>query len=463
VSAPPTADAASASTNCFEASTAAEHLACASASLGALYRGLTETFQSKVRDSNFAGRDALFAVQRRFLLSLAAACHLPASTDAASPAGADACLADQFRQQTEALARWQPPATPVPAIAQYVHLKIAPGAGAMNSDFCGALTRDANAALARAGTLDPGFMPDAQEIAGSHGQPEGEAHGQAIGVQLRLANAFGGFAQRAEGVSVGGAPVLDSVSLGNLLQSTAENHGGRFSAYASQTGDYGSADVFSYRSRTVALLADAWGYDTPAAPGAFAHAGVWDVASRPAAPLCLFETFQMPAEGDADNMPAFTAWRETLGRVRDSASPPLGVSFLRDQGQIRLATDWTLLHMPLVATAQARAGNWTSWLRLRHDAVLDALFTWSQADPANKPVFDRLFAEMRPAAQELVRFYQQAEALNGAEAKEAAGLAVMELIYGATVNVAPTVGADLQAPESAVGRTPRYPILAAPQ
>jgi hypothetical protein len=458
-SAPPTADAASASTNCFEASTQAEHLACASASLGALYRGLTETFQARIRDSNFAGRDALFAVQRHFLLSLPGICHLPAQ--------AEACLAGQFRAQNDALARWQSAAAPVPAMAQYVHVKVAPGAGAMNPDFCGALARDANVALARAGTLDPAFMPGAQEIAGSHGQPQGETGGEtggeAIGVQLRLANAFGGFAQRAEGVSVGGAPVLDSVSLGNLLQSMAENQGGRFSAYASQTGDYGSADVFSYQGRTVALLADAWGYDTPAAPGAFAHAGAWDVATHPAAPLCLFETFQMPAEGDTHALAALAAWRETLARVRDSAAPPLGVSFLRDQGQITSETDWTLLHMPLVATAQARAGDWTSWLRLRHDAVLDALFAWSQADPANKPVFDRLFAEMRPAARDLVRFYQQAQALDGAEAKQAAGLAVMELTYGATVNIAPTIGADLQAPGSAAGRTPRYSILAAPQ
>jgi hypothetical protein len=389
-------------------------------------------------------------------------CHLPA-VDTPPAAQAASCLAERFRQQTEALARWQSQAAYVPAMSQYVHVKVAPGAGAMNPEFCGSLARDANVALARAGTLDPTFMPGAQEIAGSHGKPDGVADGQAVAVQLRLANAFGGFAQRAEEVSVGDAAVLDSVSLGNLLQSVAENQGGRFSAYASQTGDYGSADVFSYRGRTVALLADAWGYDTPAAPGAFAHAGAWDVANRPAAPLCLFETFQMPAEGDTGSLPALVAWRATLARVGDSASLPIGVSFLRDQGQIRSETDWTLLHMPLVATAQARAGNWTPWLRIRHDAVLDALFAWSRSDPANKPVFDQLFAEMRPAAQELVRFYQQSQALNAAEAKEAAGLAVMEFAYGATVNISPTLGADLQAPESAAGRTPRYPILAAPQ
>jgi hypothetical protein len=38
----------------------------------------------------------------------------------------------------------------------------------------------------------------------------------------------------------------------------------------------------------------------------------------------------------------------------------------------------------------------------------------------------------------------------------------MELLYGATVNIAPALGADLHAPSSAAGTKPRYPILASP-
>jgi hypothetical protein len=217
--------------------------------------------------------------------------------------------------------------------------------------------------------------------------------------------------------------------------------------------------VFFYHGRTVALLADAWGYDAPAAPGGFAHAGAWDIGVRPAAPLCLFETFQMPADRELDTWPSLAAWQATLQQVRDSAAPDLGVGFLRDQGQVRAEIVWTLLYMPLVATAQARDGGWTNWLRLRHDTVLDTLFAWSQAAPAHKALFDQAFAGLRPAAQELVQFYQQTEALSGPEAKEAAGLAVMELLYGATVTIAPGIGAD---PGDA-SRKPRYPILAAPQ
>lgn len=448
-SAPPTADAASASTNCFEASTSAERAACASPALSALNRAMVEMLQAKLRTADFVGRDVLMARQRRFLLGLPAAC----------PAGGDACLAAQFSGQTAALAAWTDAASGGTSVAQYVHFKVAPGAGGMNPDFCRGLASAANAALARGGSIDPAYMPEAQEIAGTHGPDRATVAGQDVHVGLRLANAFGGFAQRAEGVTIGGAAVLDSVSLGNLLQATAENQGGRFSAYASQTGDYGSADVFSFRGRTVALLADAWGFDAPAAAGGFAHAGLWDVGVRPAAALCLFEIFQMPPEGDVESRPALAAWRAALEAVRQSASPELGVGFLRDQGQIRAETDWTLLHMPLVATEQARSGGWTLWLRLRHDAVLDALFAWGQSAAAHKALFDSVFAHLRPAAQELVDYYQQTQALSGAEAKTAAGLAVMELLYGATVNIAPDMGGDV---DVGAGK-PRYPVLASPQ
>jgi hypothetical protein len=169
-----------------------------------------------------------------------------------------------------------------------------------------------------------------------------------------------------------------------------------------------------------------------------------------------------PSTGAFDALPSFTPWRDKLIEIRDSVQPPLGVAALRDQGQLRAETNWLVLNMPLVVTQQARTGGWTNWLRLRHDAVLDALFAWSTSDPAHKPDFDRIFALLRPAAQDLVRTYQQTQALTGTEAKEAAGVAIMELLYGATINIAPSIGADLAAPVSAAGQKPRYPILAAP-
>jgi uncharacterized protein YecT (DUF1311 family) len=457
--APETADAASASTNCFEASTTVEKLACADPGLAAANRGLTETFQAQIRSADMFGRDVLLAAQRAWFLGLPAACQIPA--DGAPPANAAACLIEKYHAQAASLTTYRQPARQIPAahaLAQYVKFRPAAGGAGLNTAFCTDLARDINAALSRTGSADPGAIPGGTEIAGSHGP----ASAGQYSVDLRFANAFGSFAQRARSVSIGNEAVLDSLSLGRLLQTSAENNGARFSAYASQTGDYGAADVVSRNGQTLALLADTWGFNTPAAPGEFAHAGVWDLAPRPAQPLCLFETFQMAAEpGEFDQLAAFAPFRDLLSQIRDSVQPALGVGFLRDQGQLRAETNWTLLHMPLLATEQARSANWTNWLRIRHDAVLDALFAWSTA-AANKPVFDKLFALLRPAAQDLARAYQQTQALTGAEAREAAGVAVMELLYGATVNIAPDLGTDLRAPESALGQKPRYPILASP-
>jgi uncharacterized protein YecT (DUF1311 family) len=462
---PETESGAAASTNCFEASTPAEQLSCATPSLVAPTLALTQTLQARLRDADAFSRDTIIAAQRAWLLTLTTTCHLP-DTAAAAPPGAVDCLAQQYQSQTTTLAAWRPPPSRPEArngIAQYVRFRVAQGAHALNPDFCQSLARNLNSAVAATGSADPASIPGASEIAGTHGPASGSYGGRLVAVTLRDANAYGGFHQRAGGVTLNGAPALTSVTLGALLQSTAANQGARFSAYASQTGDYGAADVFTYDNRLIALLADTWGFDSPAAPGEFAHAGAWDLASSPPAPLCLFDTFQMPADnGVFDNLPNFTPWREVLNQVRDSAQLPLGTGFLRDQSQLRAETNFLLLNMPLVVTDQARAGGWTPWLRRRHDDVLDALFAWSTSDPAHKPVFDKMFALLRPAAADLVRAYQQTQALSGDEAKEAAGLAIMELMYGSTVNIAPGLGADLQAPGDAAGSKPRYPILASP-
>ncbi len=330
--------------------------------------------------------------------------------------------------------------------------------------FCAAFAREANNALAERGTVDPSLFPGAAEIAGTHGAAGGQANGHRYAVAVDLANAYGGFDQRAREISIdGAAPVLDAVALGQALQSAVENNGARFSAYASQTGDYGAIDVFAQNGRVIALLEDAWGFDTPAAPGEFAHAGAWDISTGTAAPLCLFDTFKMPAENGAfDSLASFTPFRALLGQIRASVEPALGVATLRDQAQLRARTEWMLLNMPLVVSQQARSGGWTPWLRTRHDEVLDALFAWSTRAPANKAMFDQAFALLRPAAQDLARAYQQSQALSGPEAQEATGIAIMELLYGATTSISPGLGADLAAPGSAAGRKPRYPILASP-
>ena len=462
-----TQDAGDASTNCFESSTALERAACAVPSIAPLNRAMTDTLQTGLRDADLFSRDALMASQRAWLLGLPALCHLAESADGKPDAVSVQCLSSQLQTRTASLASWRRPmraGAGHAALAQYVRFAVAGNQQPATASFCATLARQANVSLARNGMVDPASFPGGVEIAGSHGPASGQAGGHRYAVDLHMANAYGSFAQRARAVSVDGAPaVLDAVSLGQLLQASAENNGARFSAYASQTGDYGAIDVFSQDGRVVALLEDAWGFDTPAAPGEFAHAGAWDIGAGTAAPLCLFDTFKMPAEDGAfDHLPAFTPFRAAILRIRADAQPKLGVATLRDQGQLRAETEWMLLNMPLVASEEARQGGWTPWLRHRHDDVLDALFAWGARDPANKAQFDQIFALLRPAAQDLVRAYQQTQALSGEEAQTAAGLAVMELLYGAADAVSPGIGADLAAPGSAAGLRPRYPILASP-
>jgi hypothetical protein len=208
------------------------------------------------------------------------------------------------------------------------------------------------------------------------------------------------------------------------------------------------------------LAADPWGSTTPAAPGEAAHAGVWELGGAKPAPVCLFDTYTRPAEGTGlpEGSP-FARWRDLLAQIRDSATLPLGTATKRDQSQLGADTDFVILHMPLVAVQQAAAGGWTAWLRARHDTVLDALFTWSTKDPANKALFDQAFALLRPAATELVGVYQKTQGLSAPEATQAGGIVVMELLYEATTTIAPDLGSAAAPP---IGYKPRYPILAAP-
>ncbi len=448
--APQTADAAEASANCAEASTPTETAICAAPGLIAANRAMIAALQARLRVATIFGRDALLASQRGWLLALPERC--PASGGAQA-----ACLQSALAERRAALEAWPAPPAAGGAIAQYVSLRAPPGAGAQPQPaFCATLARRAEDALRRTGALNPAAMGYA-ELAGSHGP---EAAGP-VRVDLYDANVFGLFQRRARGVSLGGAPVITPVSLTQLVESRqAANQGGRFSSFASQTGDYASLDAFADGPRRYVLAADAWGSTAPAAQGEAAHAGVWAIDGAAAVPACLFDLYTRPAEpGAFDALPALAQWRATLGQLRDAAELPLGTAVRRDQGQLGADTDFVLLYMPLVAIEQARGAE-TLWLRQRHDAVLDALFAWSGQAAANKAVFDEVFAQLRPAAADLVRGYQTGAALDATEARQAAGLAVMELLYQASIGIAPGLGAQ---PAPSPGYRPRYPIIAAPQ
>ncbi len=448
--APQTADA---DANCTEASTPAETAICADPALVAANRAMIQALHADLRGATIFGRDALLAGQRAWLLALPSRCHLPGP-----PAGAASCLQASLSDRTAALRADNVPPAAAGATSQYVTLRPAVGAGRQpDPAFCAGFAQHANDALQRTGTLDPAAM-GYTEVAGTHGPDAAPP----VRVDLYDANVFALFQRRARGVSLGAAPpVITPISLTQLAEAlSTANQGGRFSSFASQTGDYGSIDVFRAGARLLALAADPWGSTTPASPGEASHAGVWDLTTGAAVPLCLFDTYTRPAEpGPFDTLQNFAAWRDVLAQVRDADALPLGSAFLRDQGQLTADTDFVLLHMPLLARVQA-TGGWVAYLRHRHDEVLDALFAWRATSPANKVLFDRALALLRPAAIDLVRAYQTTEALSGPEATQAGGIAVMELLYEASLNVAPGLGASREVP---AGYRAKYPILAAPQ
>jgi uncharacterized protein YecT (DUF1311 family) len=455
--APQTADSAEASSDCLEAATSADIAICAASVLTAADREMVQALHADLRTATIFGRDALFASQRQWLLTLPNECHLP-QTSVVTRSDASSCLQSSLVERTAFLQAWPAPSAPSGAIAQYVTFRAPPGAGPQPEPaFCTAFAGRAEDALRNTGTLSPTAM-GFEEVAGTHGPQAAPP----VSVDLYDANAFGLFQRRARGLSKGpGAPIITPVSLTQLLEAQhTANQGGRFSSFASQTGDYGSLDAFHDGARTLVLAADPWGFTTPASQGEAAHAGVWDISGAAPVPACLFDTYTRPAEpGVFDTLSDLKQWRTLLAEVRDSTDLPLGASTKRDQGQIAADADFTLLYMPLLALRQG-GGNETLWLRRRHDEVLDALFAWSGRTSANKAVFDRIFALLRPAAADLVHGYQTAQALDATEARQAGGLAIMELLYQATTNIAPGLGAE---PEVLPGYKPRYPIIAAPQ
>ena len=271
--APETADATSSSTNCFEASTTTESLACTDPTIGALNRELTRTLQFHLRTGDLFARDALLAAQRFWLLALPATCRLPTAAEGT----ADRIQSNSTSAASRIKCAPKPPPSPPgtihhaprrpDAIAQYVHFKPAAGAESLNPAFCASLARDANTALSRTGRRPRRHRRRHRNR--RHARPRHRRHRRPprrryITRRQRLRRLP---ATRRAITFDATPPALDSLSLGKLLQSTAENNGARFSAYASQTGDYGTADVFQDQNHLTASSPTP-GVSTPLPPPA---------------------------------------------------------------------------------------------------------------------------------------------------------------------------------------------------
>lgn len=447
---------------CENGNTPVQNAVCENQQLAALDVQLAAAYRAHLGAADVFERDQLLATQRSWLLSLPGSCGVttaPATTTAVT------CLATAYQAQIAVMTNWPMPQMAAgdmqgAAMAHYVRYKLL---DTKQPALCAALQ---SGALTADGAIDPAQLDGAQEIAGSHGPASGPGpQGGNILVDLYRANLYGGYQIRARSVSLSGTTVLGPSSVGDYVQSLP-NGGGRFVSNASQTGDYGDIDVFTFQGQTLALMTDTIGYNSPAPPGEAAVAAVFSISQNAASPVCLFETYLMPpplSMGTFGTQPSLTPFLALIDSMQGSPPDALAGSDRQDTAYLSTDTRWTMLNMPQVTLAQAQAGNWTGWLRSRHDEVLDALFAWSQKSPQNQTQFNQLFALLRPAAMDLDTIYVQQQGMTANDAEQATALAMMELLYQASIYADPELGSGPADPVTYRSYKPRYPILANPQ
>ena len=468
VQAPPPVPLYTTSFVCENGNSPVQNAVCSNQQLAGLDVQLAAVYRRHLGIGSIFERDQVLATQRAWLLTLQTSCNVPPSISSANrqlivppvgPATAS-CLAAAYRAQIATLTNWPAPQTADTqgsAIAKYVHYK---SLDSKQPALCAALQTASATALGDDGAIDPTLLPGAQEIAGSHGPASGPSpQGGTINVNLYRAPLYAGYQTRARSVGT-----LGPDALGNYVESSS-NGGGRFTTYASQTGDYGDIDAFTLNGQSVALRTDVIGYNSPAPPGEAAAAALFTLGQGTPAPACLFETYIMPPPlslGTFAEQPSLTPFLALVDSL--AATPPaqLADSDRQDTAYLKQETRWILLNMPRVALAQAKDGNWTGWLRARHDQVLDTLYNWSQQSPANQAAFTQLFTLLHPAAVDLDTIYVQQQGLPVNDAAQATAITMMELLYQASINISPGLGNGPASPADFNNYKPRYSILANP-
>jgi uncharacterized protein YecT (DUF1311 family) len=475
---------------CNNGNTPVQNAVCGNRQLAVLDLQLAKIYQAHLGTTNIFERDQLLAAQRAWLLSLPIRCGFNAASAIPPDAGAISCLSDRYREQIAQFKYWpEPEATgdaQKTAMTQYVDYKlflykerdlIRPGPFGFRipqfilirlPNICSALADRAAAALSDDGAIDPTKLDGARELAGSHAAASGpNPQPGRIFVDLYQAGLYGGYQMRARSVALShtAPPLLGQTSVGDYVRNWA-NGGGRFVSLASQTGDYGNIDVFTFQGQLLALMTDTIGYNSPAPPGEAAVAAVFTISQGKATPACLFETYLMPPPlwmGAFAAQPSLTPFLTLIDSIQGTPPDALAPSDRQDSYYFLDDTRWTMFNMPLLTLAQAKAGNWAGWLRRRHDQVLDTLYAWSQKSGQNQSMFNNLFALMRPAAADLQAIYVQQQGLTASQAEQATALAMMELLYQATINIAPELGGEPADPSSFARYQPKYAILVSPQ
>jgi len=450
-----------ASFECSGALPAVHQAICASEILAQADKQLVSLYRDRLRRLDVPGALLLEASQRQWQLSRAGQCGLSeASFDQAQ---AEACLLGIYRRRSAAISNWQ---SAVPAeqdgphaLASYAEYRLMDGA---QTGYCAATGAALNDDLHRHGWPNPGRLAGVNLLAGTHAsQNRAIVGGRSIEVAVHDAGPFGGYEIRPRGLSIDGAPVADDRTL-PVWVAEQPNYGGRAHASSSQTGDYGSLDVFERNGRILVLINETWGFYSPAARGESAYAGLYELENGQLQRRCLYQTYLTPPRTNTlAGLDVYSQLNDALSDIAGEPLPEYAQHERRDNYQSWKERQWTLLNLPLLgADGWSRYGREAA-IRERNDAVMEAFFAWSERNLRNKQIYRRVLPLLLPAHQELRGMYDE-QGLSAQESQRAADLLLLETLARAMEN--------LHAPETDPGvplaafaaYDPRFAIAPAP-
>ena len=453
-----------ASFECAGALPAVHRQICASDALAQQDKDLANYLRKRIDQLDVPGALVLEANQRQWLLSRAGQCGLgvDTATGVAADGNAIACLQAMYRQRDAQLKAWP---TPQPAAQRerhawstYAEFRVAED---RSNGLCSTIVNGLNQTMARDGRISMAALPGAELKAGSHAAvSSADVAGQQISVELYDAGLYAGYQQRARGLRINGEVVMDDRMLPRWV-AEQPNYGGRAHASSSQTGDYASIDVFTYRGQTLALVNETWGFYSPAARGESAYAGVYSLQGG-VTPQCLLQAYLTPPRTNTlRGLPAYSALDSELTKLAGDPLPGYSQQDRRDMHQRWKERQWTLLNLPLLGVDQVQRNGREAAVRARHDAAMDQFFGWSERNIGAKQLYRKLMPMLQPAHQELVSMFA-AQGLKPEEASTAADLLFHETFARTMENLQPPAQAPAAPAVPFANYSPRYAFAPQP-
>lgn len=437
---------------------------CASDELSRADRQLHDQHRARVQSSDVAGALLLEANHRQWLLGRSGHCGLgeESGTEIRGDSQMIGCLQALYRQRSRELAAW-PEAQPQAqsgrhAYSAYVDYRLA---DSRDPALCSAMTAELNADLDRNGLPSAGRLPGATLLAGTYAPRKSvNVNGSEVQIDVYNAGPYAGFEQRSRVLIINGQAVLGPRTMPQWI-AQQPNYGGRAHASSSQTGDYGSIDVFTRNGRNLVMVNETWGFYSPAARGESAFSGLYELQGQGVQPLCLFQTYLTPPRTNTlAGMPAYAQLQTELDTLAGDPLPGYAQQERRNNFQTWKERQWTLLNLPLLgADALTRFGREAA-VRQRNDAAMDDFFSWSERSLGNKALYRRVMPMLQPAHNELVQMFN-AQGLTATEARTAADLLFLESVARAMENMtAPSQAPDLPLAANA-SYQPRFAIAPA--